>query len=599
MHIPRKHIGPWCAEIIAECSAGLEDRIQRGALYRNLYLTGDENGQPATYNKTFSYIDNLASFLFMPVELRYNFKFHGGGNPTQRTMGRSAAAETYEMMTDAGVYSAVSDCVEWSLVKGKTILKLNWEDGSFAPYMIQPEFFGVMRADTADLSSQPAFCHTTYYTPSQFASAFRDLPNLGEIMRKIRKNGARGNPDQRPDRNNALKQIVLGGLNPYQAASNSPAMNSSRGIVNWLGGPQAALDPAVMAQLVRLDELWVKDSVTDDWATFQVVNDVVVTGGEVIRNAFADMFDPENPMRRLPDAFRRENPLSYLHPFVDFSPNRLDGNFWGRSEICNVGVLQMQINARLNGINRLLRRQENPPKLYTGSTGITQQKYSSMDKPGAFYVDATPTAKIQNVYPDLPEGLWESLHELEQAFDSMSGLPPVMQGRGESGVRAQGHANTLTRNASPRFKKRALAIERSVAEVGALGLAILRAMDSRTIVSWLKPETENVVAKMQPDDPTLEPPAPGMRQYPFRFAHLPKNVKVTVDSHSSSPIFAQEAKEEIYDLVRIKAITPEEAVEHLHPSGEEEIIADIERREIAQAKLIQEHPEILTHGKKK
>jgi hypothetical protein len=588
--IPRQtaKIGRWAAEIIGECNPDLEERIQRGALYRNLYLTGDENGNPQTYNKTFAYIDNLASVLFSPIDLRYQVKFHGGGTSTQRQMGRAVSAELYEMMSDGGVYRIIADCVDWSLIKGKTFLKLNWEDGGFAPYFVQPEFIGVFRPDISDINRQEAFVHSTYYTPSQFQHAFRSLPNLGEIMRNIIKRGNRGRPDERPERANALKQIVLGGLNPFQQAGNSPAMASSRGIVDWLAGPQATFDPKIMATLIRLDELWVKDPATDDWATFQCVGDVLVTGGEVIRNALADMFDSGNNRRRLPDAYRNDNPLSYMQPFVEFSPNALPDYTWGRSEICNIGVMQMQINARVNGIARLLRRQEDPAFLFTGTSGISQQKFSAMKKPGGFYVDPTPGAKAAPLYPELPQGLWESLHELEAMFDSMSGQPPVLQGRGESGVRAQGHAETLTRNASPRFKDRALSIERSVAEVGGLALRMLQAFDNRTIVAWLKPDTQNIVAKMEPDEPELEAPAPGMRQYPFKFYHVPTNVKVSVDSHSSSPVFVYEHRQLIFDLVKIGAMTPEEAVEHLHPSGEDDIVAEIDRREISKQAMIEQ-----------
>jgi len=603
MYIPRKKIAEWAAALVAECTPDLEERIQRGALYRNLYLTGDENGNPATYPKTFEHIESLAAIYFSPVELRYLVRFHGGGNQTDRAMGRAASAVMHEDMTDAGVYPVVQQAVKWSLVKGKTVVKLLWEDGGFAPYLVQPEFFGVLRPDINDLHRQDAFVHTTYYTPSEFASAFRNLPNLGQVMKDIRKAGMQGRPDDRPDRANALKQIVLGGLNPFQQAGNSPASASSRGIVNWLGGPQATWDPKILATLIRVDELWVKDSVTDDYATFQMVGPVMVTGGDVIRNAFADMHDPDNAMRRLPDQFRRMNPLSGMHPFVAFSATELDGYFWGRSEICNVGALQMQINARLNGIMRLLRRQENPPKLYTGGTGISQQKYSAGDKPGAWFVEQSPAAKVQDLYPQLPNGLWESLHEKERMFDEMGGRPPVLKGRGESGVRSQAQANTLTANASPRFKNNALSFEKSIAELGSLALAVMRSQSHQTVVAWLHPDTENIVAKMEPDDPLLEAPAPGMRQYPFKFHHIPAKAKVTVDSHSSSPIFAQEARGLIFDLVKIGAMDPSEAVEHLHPSGEDEIVADIERREIQKAQLIREHPELLLHqggkGKKK
>ena len=603
MHIPRQKVGPWAAELIQACTPDLPERIQRGAMYRNLYLTGDENGNPATFPKTFSHIDNLASLLFSPLELRYGIKFHGGGNLTRRAMGRVASAELHEMMSDAGVYRAVSSAVEWSLVKGKTYVKLNWEDDGFAPYMIQPEFMGVLRGDITELSRQPAFVHSSYYTPSQFASTFRALPNIKEMMRKIGQRGQMGKPDDRPDRANALKQIVLGGLNPFQQAGNSPAMASSRGIVNWLGGPQATFDPKIMAQMIRLDELWVWDELNDDWATFQMVGDVLVTGGENIRNAFADMFDPKNPMRRLPEEFRKDNPLTGKHNFVEFSPNELEGYHWGRSEICNIGVLQMQLNARLDGIQRLLRRQEKPPRFITGTTAITRDKYSAMDMPGGYFVDPSPQAKMEALYPKLPEGMWESLHEIIEMFDDMGGMPPVLRGRGEGSVRSQGHAQTLTQNASPRFKDRALSVERSVSAVGMLGLAMCRAMDNRTLVAWLKPDTQNIVGQMQPDEPDLEAPAPGMKQYPFRWFHIPSNVKIAVDSHSSSPVFGMETRELMFALAKAGAASPEALIEGVGPPDQEDLIADQERKEIAQAQFLKEHPEAALHvlegGKRK
>jgi hypothetical protein len=603
MFIPRKKLAEFVAQTIQECTPDIEERIQRGALYRNLYLTGDENGNPATFNKTFAHISTLSSMYFSPLELRYDIQFHGGGNLTHRAMGRTASGELHEMMTEARVYDRAAAATKWSLVKGTSFVKMNWEDEGFAPYMVQPEFLGVMRPDVNDLNHQPAFVHTTYYTPSEFASTFRNLDNIVEIMRKIAKKGNRGNPDQRPDRANALKQIVLGGLNPFQQAGNSPAAASSRGQVAWLGGPQATFDPKIMAQLIRLDELWVRDTINDDWATFQAVGDVLVTGENQIRNAFADMYDPKNPMRRLPEEFRKNNPLTGMHPFVPFCPNELDGYFWGRSEICNIGVLQMQLNARLDGIARLLRRQEKPPRLFTGTTAISRDKYSALDMPGGYFVDPSPQAKQQVLYPELPEGLWQSFHELVEMIDEMSGMPPVMRGRGESGVRAQGHAQTLTQNASPRFKTGALSVERSIADLGALALAMCRAMDNRTMVSWLMPETTNAVALMPPDDKTLEPPAPGMKQYPFRWMDIPSNAKVKVDSHSSSPIFGNEARELLFALAKIGAVEPEEIIEHLAPPGAEEMLVDIDRKKVAQAELLKQHPELLAElaggGRKK
>jgi hypothetical protein len=346
-----------------------------------------------------------------------------------------------------------------------------------------------------------------------------------------------------------------------------------------------------MASLIRLDELWVKDIVTGDYATIQLVGDVVISGDKVIRNALADMFDPDNTARRLPDSFRKNNPLSNMHPFVEFSPNGLDGYFWGRSEMCNVGTLQMQMNSRLDGIQRLLRRQEKPPRLMTGSSSINQQRYTALDTPGGYFADGNPNAKMTNLYPELPRDLWESLHELEAMFEQMAGMPPVLRGQGEAGVRSQQQAETLTRNASPRFKDRALSIERSVASLGSLTVAILKAKDPADMLAWLPPGDTNLAGSVPPDDaPALEPPAPGMKPLFFKWDDIPDDVKVSVDSHSSSPAFSYEHRESIFRLVGIGAMTPEQAVEHLHPAGEEDIVADTERREIMREKMLESLP---------
>src|SRR5208282_2984962 len=71
MKVPSRGIGNWAKEIIDCCSVSTKDRIQRGAMYKNLYLTGDENGNPQTYPKTFSYIEGMSSFLYSPEQLRF------------------------------------------------------------------------------------------------------------------------------------------------------------------------------------------------------------------------------------------------------------------------------------------------------------------------------------------------------------------------------------------------------------------------------------------------------------------------------------------------------------------------------------------------
>ena len=84
-----------------------------------------------------------------------------------------------------------------------------------------------------------------------------------------------------------------------------------------------------------------------------------------------------------------------------------------------------------------------------------------------------------------------------------------------------------------------------------------------------------------------------MKPFPFQWRHLPDDARVIVDSHSSSPAFIHEARGLMFDLAKAGAITPEQLVEHTNPPGEDDIVADLHNKQIEQAKIIKEHPELL------
>ena len=92
-----------------------------------------------------------------------------------------------------------------------------------------------------------------------------------------------------------------------------------------------------------------------------------------------------------------------------------------------------------------------------------------------------------------------------------------------------------------------------------------------------------------------------MKQYPFRWSDLQDTAKVSVDSHSSSPAFGHESRGLLFDLAKFGAVNPQELVAHTNPPGEDDILADLMRKEIAQKALYAQHPELLEHmgGKKK
>jgi len=584
MRIPRSRLAKFASELIEDCLISRRERIDRGISYRNVFLSGDEGGDAAIYNKTFAYLDDLNSLLYSPVGLRFNVEFYGAPNPVDRAKGTAAASDLHSKIRQSDSDTLISDGVLWSLVKGKAFAKLLVDRGELHPYLVQPEAMGVLQENLGHLDeNMEAFVHSTYITPYQLERRVWNNSNRAEIMRKAKMYMRPGKGDD-PKDEAAMKQIIIGGLYPFQPQG-SGTPNNTRGIVDWMGGPSPKLSPRVMQTLLRLDELWVWDTEREDWATFQMIGDkLMILGEDFICNAFA--YNPSTG--------RSNEHLKGHHPFVEFCANPIDNYYWGRSEIDNVALLQIAINSRINGINGLLRMQEDPPKKFTGTTGVNQLALSRLSRPGGYFADSNPNAKIENMTPPLDQDLFQALHEYERMFDEMGGLPPIAKGRGEAGVRSQAHAETLVRMFSPRFKDRAVLIERNVEKFGGLALDIQKAHNADKLTAWVPQKFAGIEAE-QPSEIYMAP-APGLVPVHFLYGNLPSNVRVTVDSHSSSPAFAQEARGLAFDLFKIGAMSKEEVVRHVDAPDPEALIADIERREAEQAAFLAAHPEIAARG---
>lgn len=568
MRIPSRNRERFVREIVEECQISQGDRLTRGEYYKNYFLYGaDDPNNAAIYNKTFAYMDDLTSLLYSPVSLRFLLGDSDNPNMLNEAKGRAAAAKLRSLARASDTDTRISDAVELALIKGKSLLKQTFKRNQFCPELIQPETFGVLREnhDTLD-EDMEAFTHSMYITPYQFDRMIYNHPDRDLLRKRARSHMGEG----RMPRGNTM-QVTTGGLYPFQAAGSSTP-NPTRGLVDWMSAPSPSLSPKLQGSLLQLDEVWIWDDARADWATFQIIGDNILLMGKLTTiNAFA--WDTVS--------LAPNEDLKGLHPFVDFCPNRTDGYFWGRSEIANVALLQEAINSRINGTNRILRKQEDPPKKFIGSSGVNQQALSRFNKPGGYWTDTNPNAKVEELPPTMPADMWGSLHEFERMFDEMGGLPPIARGKGETGVRSGTHANTLVRMFSPRFKDRALLVERSVATLGTLMLNTAKAKIATKMTAWLPPNEAGLEAAKP--DPLLIPPAPGMMAVNFAFGDIDEGSTLTVDSHSSSPAFSEDAKNLMFDLFKIGAASPAQVVEHLDAPSPEALISGIARREIAAA----------------
>lgn len=607
MYVPSnlREIGEFAQDIVNRCSVSLRQRIERGVVYRNLFLSGESDGTPQIYKKTYAYVDDLASMLYSPVELKFTVAPHGRAGPIDRAMGHAAAAQLNAEMRQTELDEVCDDAVLWALIKGKTFVKLGWSKAGIEPDLVMPEQFGVLEEGKPKLSQQKAFFHRTWITLDDFRDRVAELrlpPRKASALLRAVKQYTLGQPDkEQGDQYAATRMVMLGGLYPYQVSSSPiPSQRSNRGVVDWLTAPQPQLAPQTRIDLVALDEVWAWDSSTEDWVTIQLVGpDCVLTPNSVLLNTFSGYLDPRLPRRLLTaDEYQRkqaENPLRGKHPFIEFCLNPSPNYFWGDSEVRLVGSVQEALNARIKGINRVLRKQEDPPRIIAGAS-INQNAYARLNKAGGYLTDPSPQLKTETLMPQMPQDFYVSLDRYLAMFNDIGGMPEVMRGQGEAGVRSQGHADTLVRMASPRFKDRALRAERSVEAVGGLALDILRNHNPDQQVAWVKEGLAGPY-KNHPLDPLLyEPPAPGLFGIVFKYADLPANLRVSVDAHSGSPIFSQDQRALIFALARLQAISPAEVIRLTHPPREEELIEELEEHEAAKAAFLKAHPELLTHG---
>ena len=97
-------------------------------------------------------------------------------------------------------------------------------------------------------------------------------------------------------------------------------------------------------------------------------------------------------------------------------------------------------------------------------------------------------------------------------------------------------------------------------------------------------------------DPTLEPPVPGLIAVEFALSDIEKACKVSVDAHSGSPAFSHDARQLLFDLDRIGAVSPEHVLEHTDVPGKDEAISELETKNAANAAFLAQHPEAAGRG---
>jgi hypothetical protein len=89
---------------------------------------------------------------------------------------------------------------------------------------------------------------------------------------------------------------------------------------------------------------------------------------------------------------------------------------------------------------------------------------------------------------------------------------------------------------------------------------------------------------------------PDKEESEFLLSQVPEDRRITVDAHSSSPIFHDDHTQLVVWGTTHGVLGPEDAIDDLPFNDKDIKLQRLKEREAARAKLVQEHPELLTKG---
>ena len=541
-------------DIIDQCRVS---QSARSALYRsyNAWIeTGRaENSGRAWANFLYSHVDRLQSYLFSPTSLRFDIDFEqhyqsdilAKAGTISRVVTRMWERQDIDVTFGAGVNEA--------LKFGASIMKQKGghSDGTVTVTadLVPPWQFAVLREDLNGLEDQDAFVQTTPMDLNQVWTRIAALPDAENLYRRIQTHAQKGGGD---DANQSFFHQIVS-TNPLGVPPNSSPTRPGGIIQLSTAQTGGVLGPQLGVDLVLFHELWVKDDATGDYATIQMIEpDILVAPSPLMKrkNLFCDK----------------------THPFTLIQPNFQSNYFWGRSEIADLVALQDLLDTGVGDIRRLIGQQFDKLLAFSGVDGITDDMYDQFRSNG--FLNMGQGGSVSDLTPQLPAQAFEYIDLVKKMMDMISGFDNIMSGRGETGVRSGDQTAQLAKFASPRLRDRALLVERQAARAADTTLAYLEAKEGK--VYWVNAEDE---------------------KSDFLISLLPDDRRVTVDSHSSSPIYEEDHAQLILAGIKAGYITGESAIELLPYPHKDTLLKRLKVKEQAQDELIKQHPELLLKGK--
>lgn len=532
-------------DLIEQCRVSVGMRSAYCRLMNSIAETGRYDGTKALLNLLPGHLDRTASHLFSPVELKFGMDFenpypkdiYDKASQAAKVLSRTWERHDTDLMFGQGVFDA--------LKYGGVLLK-QWaqEEGpdrtpAYYAKLVMPWQFGVYNEAETDISRQPCLCETTSMTLPEVWRRIYHLPNAKKLFERIKSHTQKGTSTSDPQ--SYFHQVLsTSQINTGVQGMTRPLPG---GIVQLNNDPNyAIMGPQVSAPTVTVHELWVQDE--EDYTTIIMVEpDIIIA-----------------PL------FKKQNLLisnSRMQPYRLIQPNKVTNWFWGRSELTDLIEPQGLLSTFCDDMKRLVGLQIDKILAFSGNSGITDEVYGQMRAAG--YVSLEQGSSVNDLTPKFPSELMPVIQFLIGEIHAVGGFPPVMQGQGEAGVRAGSHANTLMKTASPTLRDRALIVERDCEKCADLTATLMEAKDAKFY--WTKA-----------DDPMKD-----VEATKFLLSELPPDWRVTVQSHSSSPIFADDNAQLIFAGKKMGTVDDEYVLDHLPFPDKEQAKVALRARQAAKA----------------
>jgi hypothetical protein len=513
--IPKKAVDrqEYYQEILQACCASQQGRREFYKVCKSYYLYGSDGSQDSSegrWNKIQPHIEQLCSFMYSQETTRFNIEVGPAVSDLERRKVPSLNKAVQQEWNSSNGDIIFGQALLWAFDFGSMFIKSRWKKDGIQKFVVEPHMMGVYREDVMGLENQEAVSHSYFITETQLRNELQSAAKPDKEINRLIDNAQAARRDTLASSVGAVDRLIISSVSP----------NILGNTALWNSDLSNMYKPRVAQPLIKMHELYVFD---DDSGEFQVVT--LMDPGEVV-------WDRPSKAIFLPDEL----------PFVQLCPNPAYDYFWGYSEVERLIPLQQMRNDRMRGIVHLMRLQERPPKSGAGYSGIMDEIALAMDSPAGLTLEDNPAAKLDVHSPTIPDDLFAEIREIDGMFEEVSGINNVMQGKGESGVRSQGHASQLAKLGSARAKRKALMTEDALEKQATLDVKIMKVYDAR-----------RYRAEDFDDKPGGE----------FVAHQFTDDFICKVDAHSSSPIFQDDQEQKAFELFKAKAIDRESLLENV------------------------------------